>query len=266
MPALNRTVILIVGAALLVGVALLGFFMLVKPQLQTIASLKSEIEQHNTYAAKKPTVQRELGEAQTETVRVQTRMDDIYRRKMPGIALRVPVWSMFSLWYETGPGPDWFKRMGMGPGPLGTGTLLARYFESIGLPVEGIGMPQWGIVPPDRSMRTLPPLPLTLRFRFKSFQDFLKLFDKFEGAPRFLVVQGARVSGFSPNLVAEVSVVVYAWTRDYAGPPAAPAAAPTPARATSAAAPAAAGAERAGGEEEVTSLKRRGGMRRGGED
>ena len=233
MPSLNRTIALVVGAALLLGIALLGFFMLVKPRRQTIASLRDEMEAHNAYAAKRGSVQRQLDEARAETVRLQQQMDEIYRKKMPDISLEVPVWTMFSLWYETGPGHDWFKRAGLGPGPVGTGTMLTRYFDNIGLPVQGIGVPQWGFAPPDKSMRTLPPLPLTLRLRVKTFDQFLDLFNKFEDAPRFLVVQGASarlaMEGGAAAIDVELPVVMYAWTKGYAAggaPAAAPAAGP----------------------------------------
>jgi hypothetical protein len=225
----NKTVVLIVGAVVIVGIVVAGYFMLLKPKMAQISALQTEIEAHNTYAAKKPQVQKQLADAQLETVQVNARMAEIYKATMPNISLAVPDWAQISLWYETGPGRDWFRRHQMGPGAEGTGTALSRFFrnEGIELPPTAIIIPEWGPRPVPATLRALPPLPLNLSFRVKSFDEFLKVFNKFERAPRFIVVQAAGVhlaldEAKMPYLQAEIQAMMYAWTKD-AGGSAAPA-------------------------------------------
>jgi hypothetical protein len=232
---LTRIQVLIAGAAIAVGLAVLFFLFFIRPVNTRTNRINGWAAEEEEVAARLSTVRAQLATAEEEERVVTASYDEIMETRMPDISLEDPIVAMFDLWHL----------------PAEEGEVIQRWFTSTGARVDGYSFPAFGTVPPPQDWRILPPLNWTLSVQVEDFPTLLEWLQKIPEAPRFLelhtvTIQGSRQPG--QPLTASIPVTMYLWTKGYQ------------AVVVAAAAEGGEGGGRAGGQ---TLMERRGGGRAG---
>ena len=199
---LTRIQVLIAGAAIAVGLAVLFFLFFIKPVNTKTARTNGLAAAQEEVAARLPTVRAQLADAEEEERAVTASYDEIMETRMPDISLEDPIVAMFDLWHL----------------PAEEGAVIQRWFASTGARVDGYSFPAFGTVPPPQDWRILPPLNWSLSVQVEDFPALLEWLQKIPEAPRFLelhtvTIQGSRQPG--QPLVASIPVTMYLWTKGY---------------------------------------------------
>ncbi len=193
----------LVGLALVVGIALIFFFLFVRPQRSAIRTAATQAMASEEYASKKPKVEADIEEAKVTEEEVNEKYEEILDTRMPKLDFTDPIAATVRMW-------DLAEE---------EQRVMDRWFASTGARVSGHGFPDWGAnMPgsfPNPNARTLDPLNWTLTVEVKDFPTLLEWLTTIPKAPRFMVmhsvtIQGPRQPG--QPLVAQVPVTLYQWT------------------------------------------------------
>jgi len=199
---LTRIQVLIAGAAIAVGLAVLFFLFFIRPVNANTSRINGRAAEEEEVAARLSTVRSQLATAEVEESAVTASYDEIMDTRMPDISLKDPIVAMFDLWHL----------------PAEEGEVIQRWFTSTGAQVAGYSFPAFGTVPPPQDWRMLPPLNWNLTVQVEDFPALLEWLQKIPEAPRFLelhtvTIQGSRQPG--QPLVASIPVTLYLWTKGY---------------------------------------------------
>lgn len=199
---LTRIQVLIAGAAVAVGLAVLFFLLFIRPVNGKTSRINGRAAEEEAVAAQLSTVVAQLANAEEEETEVTAQYEEIMETRMPDISLEDPLVAMFDLWHL----------------PAEEGEVIQRWFDSTGARVEGYSFPAFGTAPPPQTWRMLPPLNWNLTVQVEDFPALLEWLPKIPEAPRFLelhtvTIQGSRQPG--QPLVASIPVTLYLWTKGY---------------------------------------------------
>jgi hypothetical protein len=200
---ITRIQVLVAGAAIIAGVAIIFSLVLIKPQLQDIAATLDIAEADRAFAAGYNQRVEARDAAQAEEERITAEWDTIMETRMPEIDLSDPIAATLRLWDL----------------PAEEETLMTRWFDSSGAVVTGYSFPTWGTAMPGSfprsDLKNLNRLDWTLTVQVDSFQDLLEWLKKLPDAPRFMVMHSVTIQGsHGPDdpLVATVPVELWQWT------------------------------------------------------
>ncbi len=200
---LTRLHVLITGVALAVGIAALFFFMLIRPSQQDISRIAAAAAEAEAYAAKRPSVERQLKSEKNREKQITRKYRAILDKRMPKIDLTDPITATMRLWDL----PDEEAR------------LMTRWFASTGAQVSGYGYQDWPTAMPssfpNADMRLLPPLNWNLGVEVRDFPALMDWLRKLPKAPRFMVMRSVSIQGYHQRgqpLTASIPVTLYMWT------------------------------------------------------
>jgi hypothetical protein len=200
---ITRIQVLIAGAVVIVGVAILFLVVLIRPEMKKIADKVWYAEEDEKIAATRPKKEAALAEALAREEGISAQWDEIMEARMPKIDLSDPIAATLRLWDL--PGEEQ--------------AVMSKWFNSSGAVVAGYGFQTWPTAMPssfpDRNMRYMPPLSWNLTVQVKDFPALLEWLMKLPEAPRFMVMHNVSIQGsHGPDapLVASVPVTLYQWT------------------------------------------------------
>ncbi len=200
---ITRMQVLIAGAAVIAGVAILFLIVFIRPQMKRIADTLWYAEEDEKIAATRPQKEAALADALAREEEITDKWDEIVETRMPTIDLSDPIAATLRLWDL----------------PEEEEELITEWFESSGGVVSGYGFQTWPTAMPssfpDPNMRVLPPLNWNLTVQVKNLPQLLEWLMKLPEAPRFMVMDSVTIqSSHGPDapLVASVPVSLYQWT------------------------------------------------------
>lgn len=215
---LTRKQMLVIGIAILVVVAVGGYFLLVKGASERYQAAVKDRDEAKELTEKVPSLEVEYDRVQAAHARAERRLDACYAAKMPNISVKDPVKALGLLWIEYGDN-------GMGPALLG-------WVRSTGNSAGGVSLPDVRTDPPPRDTKEVQVVLDEFGISTKSFPTLLSFLRATVNMPRLGSIQKVKVSGQTPGLSVELPMTVYIWTKDFTG---AAAASPTPTEAAQAA-------------------------------
>ena len=163
---ITRIQVAIVGIALAVGVALVFTIVFISPQKKKISRAVVDAEAAEQIGMTRPTVERQLTEAEAMQEEVNAKYKKIMDERMPRLDFTDPIASTMRMW------------------DLGAEErrVMDQWFASTGATVAGYSFPSWGTsMPssfPNASAKMLDPLSWNLTVQVKSLDalyDWLML-------------------------------------------------------------------------------------------
>jgi hypothetical protein len=201
---ITRIQVLVAGAAVIAGVAILFLLVLINPQMKKIATTLEYAEAdrlvaqgyNDKVAAREAAVEQEK--------RITEEWDKIMESRMPEIDLvSDPVAATLRLWDL----------------PAEEEALLTRWFDSSGAVVTGYSFQTWPTAMPSSfpssALKNLAPLNWTLTVQVDGFSQLLDWLTRFPEAPRFMEMHSVTIQGsHGPDqpLVASIPVTLWQWT------------------------------------------------------
>lgn len=200
---ITRIQVLVAGAAVIAGVAILFLLVLINPQMRKIADTLELAEADRAFAAGYDQRVADRDDAVEEEERITEEWDEIMESRMPEIDLGDPVVGTLRL-------QDL---------PAEEEAVVSRWFNSSGAAVTGYSFPTWPTAMPSsfprHDMKNLAPLNWTLTVQVDSFPQLLEWLTRFPEAPRFMEMHSVTIQGsHGPDqpLVASVPVTLWQWT------------------------------------------------------
>jgi hypothetical protein len=200
---INRYQVAIAGLVLAVGVALVFLFIFIEPLKKKINTAAQNAQAAEDIAKTRPTVEKQLADAQATEKAVNEKYQKILDTRMPKLDFVDPITSTLRMW------------------DLGSEeqALMDKWFASTGAQVTGYAFPGWGTsMPssfPSTTAKILDPLNWNLTVQVKNFQELMDWLLLLPKAPRFMVMGAVSIQGpHNPGqpLVASVPVTLYQWT------------------------------------------------------
>jgi uncharacterized membrane protein YgcG len=200
---ITRVQVLMVGAAVIIGIAAIFFFVFMRPMGAQIATSIESAEAKETYAATRPQVERDLQAAREREVQVNEQWEELIDTRMPKVDLSDPIASTVRMW-------DFAEE---------EHQVIQDWFNSSGAVVTGYSFPGWGAAMPSSfpnpDMMRFDPQNWNLTVEVKDFQALCEWLLKLPEAPRFMIlnsvtIQGPRQPG--QPLVAQVPVTLWQLT------------------------------------------------------
>jgi len=200
---ITRIQVLVAGAAVIAGVAILFLLVLINPQMKTIATTLSAAEVNREFAQGYDQRVEARDAATADEERITADWDEIMETRMPKIDLGDPVTATLRLWDL----------------PAEEEALMTRWFDSSGAVVTGYSFPTWPTAMPSSfprsEMKNLAPLNWTLSVQVDSFPQLLEWLKRLPEAPRFMEMQSVTIQGsHGPDqpLAASIPVTLWQWT------------------------------------------------------
>jgi hypothetical protein len=141
---ITRIQVLVVGAAIIVGVAILFLLILINPQMKEIADTLKAAEDNRQFAQGYDDRVAARDAATAEEERITAEWDKIMESRMPEIDLSDPVAATLRLWEL----------------PAEEEALMTRWFDSSGAVVTGYSFQTWPTAMPSSfpssTMKNLP--------------------------------------------------------------------------------------------------------------
>jgi len=204
--------IIIIGVVLIVGVSAGVFFMLIKPQQETLAQLQSNLEKEQAEAAQLDSVEEELARVDKKWDRLQDKLAAAQDERSIPISFTQPITAMITLW------PEYRQTLP---------ELIEEFVDASGCTlISGVSFPAPPNVPPPAPPSGFLQIPggqqisLTVEGSLASIEKFYKSLRNF---PRVVTVSSLSLSGEGDTITAQVPLTFYLLAEVPAG--AAPAAA-----------------------------------------
>ncbi len=190
--------IMIIGVVLIVGVSAGVFFMLIKPQQETLAQLQSNLEKEQAEAAQLDSVEEELARVDKKWDRLQDKLAAAQDERSIPISFTQPITAMITLW------PEYRQTLP---------ELIEEFVDASGCTlISGVSFPAPPNVPPSA-----PPtgfiqitgghqISITVEGSLASIE---KLYKSLRNFPRVVIVSSLSLSGEGDTITAQVPLSIY---------------------------------------------------------
>lgn len=186
--------VIVIGIVVAVVIASGIFFVLIRPTQAEIKNLDAQIEAASQRAAQLPAAKRQLEDAKKEVEEARQKWARYERSKMPNIDLSDRLKAALAYWKE----------------PERTAKLL-QDFVSKSQDVVFFG--SFGINVPTTDPNQLPwPIWIVPLGTFQvqgDFESILRHVERWNNAPRLVLVDGLQLSGVSPQLVGQYTATLF---------------------------------------------------------
>jgi hypothetical protein len=181
---------IVVSAVIASGI----FFVLVRPTQAEIKNLDAQIETASQRAAQLPAAKRQLEDAKKEVEEARQKWARYERSKMPDIDMTDRLRAALAVWKE----------------PEKTAKLL-QDFVSKSQDVVFLGSFAIGVPTTDPNMLPWPIwiVPLGTFQVQGDFESILRHVERWNNAPRLVLVDGLQLAGVSPNLVGQYTATLF---------------------------------------------------------
>ncbi len=187
--------VIVIGVVVAVVIATGIFFVLIRPTQAEIKNLDTQIEAASQRAAQLPTAKRQLEDAKKEVEEARLKWARYERSKMPTIDLTDRLKGALAYWKE----------------PERTAKLLQDWVSKSSQDVIFFGGFAIGVPTTDPNQLPWPiwVVPLGTFQVQGDFESILRHVERWNNAPRLVLVDGLQLSGVSPQLIGQYTATLF---------------------------------------------------------